>query len=159
MPLSEDQIIDIAWEFGLNKCEKEQRDALFPFAAAIERAAIESIARQAPVAKLRVLMDTHDMGQSLAPNPPFKSHRIWATSEAEALPLGEYALYASPLPPPEGAQREALDVLRELVAAKAYFESHSGEPVSQLSARLNAAWDRARALLAADQSNQQEKKS
>lgn len=46
-----------------------------------------------PIARLRIQMDTHDMGQSLAPNPPFKSHRIWAVDEAESLPLGTYELF------------------------------------------------------------------
>jgi len=53
-----------------------------------------------PIAKLVILMDTHDMGQSLAPNPPFKSHRIMVTDwgRAEALPLGTYELAIAPSP-------------------------------------------------------------
>lgn len=73
------------------------------------------------IAHLLVLMDRHDMGQSLAPNPPFKSHRIHATKAAEELPLGKYALYLHPAPAGDAAiparQGEAVqgwsDVLAE----------------------------------------------
>lgn len=49
----------------------------------------------AAVAKLRVYMDRHDMGQSLAPNEPYKVAIAHAKKTADELPLGEYDLYLS----------------------------------------------------------------
>ena len=56
-----------------------------------------------PMAKLRVYMDRHDMGQSLAPNPPYKVAIATALKAADFLPLGVYELYLSaPLQPQDG---------------------------------------------------------
>lgn len=46
-----------------------------------------------PVAALRVFMTTHDMGQSLTPNPPFKVEIASAKACAKSLAVGDYPLY------------------------------------------------------------------
>lgn len=69
------------------------------FAAAMYSAGIESakadVLRIAgePVAALRVFMTTHDMGQSLTPNPPFKVEIASAKACAKSLAVGDYPLY------------------------------------------------------------------
>ena len=56
------------------------------------KADVLKVARE-PVATLRVEMHTHDMGQSLAPNPPFKAAIAHARTIAGTYPLGVYKLY------------------------------------------------------------------
>ena len=67
----------------------------------------------APVATLWVQMETHDMGQSLAPNPPFKVAIAKAHTAAKDLPLGEYLLFATPLTESKPAQQDAVDAWTE----------------------------------------------
>jgi len=65
----------------------------------------EAIAKQGePVATLHVTMETHDMGQSLAPNPPFKCAIAYASKVAIDMPLGKHKLYTSAPTIPEGWQ-------------------------------------------------------
>lgn len=66
---------------------------------------------QQPVAHLYVSMERHDMGQSLAPNPPFKMAIARAKTVAEELPLGEYDLYTSPAAPAAPLTEEQIDAI------------------------------------------------
>jgi hypothetical protein len=75
-----------------------------------------------PMAKLRIYMDTHDMGQSLAPNPPFKVARAGALKRADDLPIGEYSLYLAPVP--AGVQGDAARPLKAVDSAELRLELH-----------------------------------
>lgn len=54
-----------------------------------------------PVGTLVVKMETHDMGQSLAPAPPpFKMALAYANKASEELPVGKYPIYIAAQPQP-----------------------------------------------------------
>lgn len=73
--------------------------------------------RGEPVATLRVTMETHDMGQSLAPNPPFKCAIAYASKVAIDMPLGKHKLYTSAPTIPEGWQLVPIEPTPEMVEA------------------------------------------
>lgn len=80
------------------------------------------------VGLLRVFMDRADMGQSLAPNPPYKVAIASANKIAEALPVGEYALYTTPPAQPVASEPQQRDkVWCEYVAG--LIGTYLGEPV------------------------------
>lgn len=89
-----------------------------------------------PVATLTVRMDRHDMGQSLAPNPPYKAAYAYAKKEAESLPLGEYLLYlvAPPLVARPAISDERIESVLRLPVADgedvAFYLLHGCEGVS-----------------------------
>lgn len=77
-------------------------------------AELSELSEQKPVAKLVVRMETHDMGQSLAPNPPFKFASARANASAEELPLGEYPLYARPIPAAQAVPELTREIIRNV---------------------------------------------
>jgi hypothetical protein len=101
------------------------------------RPSLPKVAAAEPVARLRVFMDTHDMGQSLAPpDPPFKVAIASSTRHGDSLPVGTYDLHlAAPQPAqvapaaqPESLQRRVepwlLACFGEVISADMVERNH-----------------------------------
>lgn len=73
-----------------DKASQQHRKAITAIKEALEQP------EQEPVAWLRVLEDSVDMGQSLAPSRTYKTATATTYKAAMELPLGYYDLYTSP---------------------------------------------------------------
>lgn len=129
----------------LKKPEMTDIESLIGLAVAARDAQWQAaLAEQEPVAQLYVSMETHDMGQSLAPNPPFKVARARAYQQTDSLPVGEYPLYLHPAPTNPAAQERANRDADEFsrYTPKEWVSQERAEPVAP------AGWQEAISVIA-----------
>ena len=117
-----DKYIELLYAVGMRRPNENRHETALRYirkaatgenVAQPEQPAAQGAPASEPVAELRIIMDTNDMGQSLAPNPPFKSHQIFATTVGKALPLGNYDLYTqgAPAQPVQPADENLLEII------------------------------------------------
>lgn len=80
--------------------------------------------RGEPVAVMRITMERHERGQSLAPIKFFRFVRATPIEAAtEGLPLGEYALYAAPQPERKHTEAEVQEIIGSALREWGVFEA------------------------------------